>query len=1080
MADGKSKPKENPNGQPEVPKLGEIRKPENVQQIAGEKTEVKKEATKGTSEIKREVLQMEVNPDKETPSKIEKLDVSGNLESKEQKEGFDLLQTVAGTTLLAMLFDQGVKKETLKTFENIGSVGGPALAKLNPAERVSLKKLQEISAKPGTTLYVALKERWNKLVDRAHEIYDGAKKAKQSIESPKTKNTVAGQAEKEPTTLWGKIGGFVKEHPVLAAGIAIGGAFAVYKIFKWFTKSGDESGSGEKKEGFMDKILGNKWASRIKWGLGVSAGIFVLGRLIGNEDVGKWLKDHLGINITGNRLSQFLILLSHGEFINAFKVLLAGPDENFDVHRRMAEKIGKETGTKIDPETLKGIGGMKYEEFMSTIAQGKSAIAGVLGQIPGLNLLVGSSASAEQEQAVRKYFETHEEEIKRFKNPTTTVDNVLVNLDGASEGKTILPPEIAAINADIEKLPPEVKSAVQEMQKDMASIFPEAGFIEVLTQCKKTGINTKKLEELHLKLKQAEAEWGNAVKNCKSLDDLPNVAEKAQKLHEVSDELCVEVNKMTNELKYRRGWTEAELLAASQSWKIYRFLTQPPWRKEYAKYIVGKYLKKPFEIGKDIAASVKGIPNAELIGKEFKPNAPGGEIENDLKKTQEELKTARDKQTNLDKDVNAANEISVNEQKLNKSTIELLEKDLKINETRKSITDFQSELEKLKANKGSTARIAELERAIEQDQSMLRRYMNERLGHQAEFLKWNLKDQRLNFDLEFGANGREKPITKSHLEKMDAIAESVVTHRKQVELQIAEKMREAEELAKAQKPIKEIAKEINELRKTQIILDVGALENANKITTNWRTEWDLRTAMKGGVASKEVEDVMKTEKNQIQKTFSKILNGQQGGPSAKKLLTSNNLKLMGLFIGVGSVINFIDQNETKNFSKAIGQATIDTLPFISTASDIYSAASGEEWISGRKLDAKDRGLRAAFALGGALCDASELAGVFMSARSAYGVAKEARATGKSMKFAEALKASKGDVNSIEALREMSATGHWTMKMAMGGALGLMGYELIWKPVANVELSKQTIETLGDQVQNTNIPVTKIDAPLKKL
>ncbi len=1085
MADPKQKLNENPSDQnkkvPDVLKLGQIKASEIAPQIAAEKTDVKKETTKGTSEIKREVLQMEINPDKDTPLKIDKLDVQKGLETKEQREGFNMLEAVTGTTLLAMIFDQGIKKEALKPFENISSIGGPLLAKLNPAEKISLKKLQEIASKPGSALYAAMKERWDKLVDRGNEIYEGAKKIKENFNSPQQKPAEVPANQEKPKTFWENATKWMGEHKILTAGIAIAGSYGAYRMLKWMFSSKDKNGdekeeSGEKKESWFDKILGNKWVSRLKWTLGIGTGIFVLGRLIGSEDVGKWIKDKLGIDITGNRLSQFVMLLSEFKFIEAFKVLISGPDENLSVHRSMAEKISKEMGTTIKPETLKEIGGIKYDEFMSTIAEGKSAISGILGKIPGLNIFVGSAETAEQEKVLRAYFEKHADEIKRFKNSTTTVDQVLTNLDAESEGKTVLSPEIAAISADIEKLPPTVKPAVLEMQKDMTRVFPAEGIKEVLTNCKKNSIDTKKLETLYAQLKQAIAEWQDAIKKCKSESDLPGIADKAQKIHEINDQVCEEVNNLTNELKYRRGWTEAELLAATQSWKIYRFLSQPKWRKEYSKYLVGKYLKKPIELGKEAVTAVKGgALSSELIGKEFKPNATTAEIEEELKKATSELETAREKQKNLDANVNSAEKISVNDQKLNEKKIELLEKDELIHKTRKSVAEFEDELAKLKAkgSGGDAARIAELEKGIEQDKSLLRKYMNERLVKQGNFLDFKIKEQRLNLEKEFGASGKEVQITKGHFEQMDALADSVLTHRKQIDLQIGERFQAAEALAKEGKPIKEVAKEINELQKIKVKIDLGLVTDADKFTTGWKKSWDLRTAMKGGVVSTEVQDLMKAEKNQIQSTWSKILYGQKEAGGARKLLTNGNLKLYALFVGVGSVINFMDQKDTKDWSNSILQAGVDTLPFVSTASDFYSAASGEEYFTKRKLDAKDRGLRIAFGVGGALCDASELAGVFMSARAGLGVAKEARAVGKSMKLAEAIRASKGEVNSIEALREMSATGHWTMKMAMGGALGLMGYELFLKPAANVELSQETIGVLDNQVQNTNIESPKI-------
>ena len=129
MAEGKSKLKENPTGaqasEPEKQKPLPVEAPPREVEVAGGKKEVKQETAKGTSEIKREIFRQEVVPDKDTTDKIGKLDINRDLESKEQREGFEALQFVTSTTLLGVLMEAGRQLDFLKKFENITALTAP-------------------------------------------------------------------------------------------------------------------------------------------------------------------------------------------------------------------------------------------------------------------------------------------------------------------------------------------------------------------------------------------------------------------------------------------------------------------------------------------------------------------------------------------------------------------------------------------------------------------------------------------------------------------------------------------------------------------------------------------------------------------------------------------------------------------------------------------------------------------------------------------------------------------------------------------------------------------------------------------
>ena len=1104
MADNQQKPNENPQGQRKggAETIKEIlgggkQETAKATEIIAEKTGVKKETTKDAAEYHREMLQAEVVPDKETPAEIEKLDVNGTLESKEQKESFNMLLAVTTTTLLAVLYDQGVKKEDLKTFENVRNIGGPALAKLNPAERVSLKKLQEIASKPGSPLYKALKEKtWDRMVDRSYEIYQGAKKTLDHLNGQGQQPAEGTEGEKKPTGFFGKILNVAKEHPVLFAGGVALGLYGVYKIFKHFTSSDSDKGSNE--PGFIDKILGDKWGKRLKWTLGLGLGTFALGRLLGSEDIGKWMKDKLGINITGNRLSQFVVLLSDAiatfsltKLIEAFKVLFAGPDEHFEMHRIMAEKISKETGINVTPETLKSIGNVKYDEFMSKAGEGKGIISGLVGMLGKIPLLggaiqslvggfVGGGENVEEEAALRKYFEAHQEEIGHMKNVTTTVDDVLMNLGGGE--KPAPPPEATALDPIIGKLDtPEKKAMAKEIQADMGRLIPETDIITIITNCKKVGADTKKLEELLAERKQAFAELKLAMENNAEPQEM---ATKADKLFEVNNRLGEERNRMMVELMKRRGWTEVEVLAITHLPKAIQWFMQPAYKREYGKYLMAKYLKAPFALGKKAVDLARGVGKDGLIGREFKENATVAEIDEDLSRTKAERIQAENDQAAFESaKVNAPdNDIAKNNVEHNKKKIDLLKKDEEIHTKRKALASSEEKLNRLRSpNAGPSTEITLAEKDVMDNKSMLRSLTQERVVLQGDFLTKDIIKQRLDFAEAFGEKGKTGKLTKGYIDQMDQMQEAIGTHRKQIDREIASRMKEAEEVQKAGKDVKPLVREITGLQEARVRLDLGGFNAYQDLAKSWTKQWEIRKVLRGETSA-EAKALKDVEKNKLQKLWYNMMTGRQEGTEGISRGMFKTLKgkmyFYGAFIAAGSAINLMDKQQGEDWSKSIEQAAVDTLPFVSTYSDFYSAIEGQELVTGRKLEGKDQIFRALFGVGSALCDVTEFAGAMMRLRAAYGTMKEAKAIGKSVELDKLMRAMGAEgKDSVQALREMSQTGHWINKVAMGGALGLAGYALIYKPVASMELNPETIAILGDQVQDLDIEPPKIDHPM---
>ena len=1094
MADGKKdsidKPAERKAETPavETPRL-EREIPGVKPEIPGEKKEVKKETTKGTSEIRREIFRAEIVPDRETPSNIDALDINKGLETKEQKKDFNDLKLVTTTTLLGILYQSGLKPEFLRNLTNMASIRENTLPQPNNSETSALKKLKEIASHPNSTLYGILNNEWQRMVERSHEIYIASKQVELAMfggkpEQPAVmiKPGLEKPQEKKEEGFLNSAKKFVQDHPVLVAGIALAGTYGIYKIF-----SGPAEENTGKKKGVLETILGDKWGKRIKYGLGVGLGIFVLGRFLNAESIRDWLKKKSGIDITGNRLSQFIVLLSEGKIVDAFKTLLSGPDEHFATHKKMAEKISKETGTKVSPETLKAIGNMRYDEFMSIVGKGKSAVVELIAKIPipGITMLTGDPKIAAEEQNVRKYFETHNDQINKFKNDATTVDDVLIKLEGSGALETA--PETKGLELADNKLDsPEKQKLAREANDEIKNRWiSERNYAELLPAARKLKIDTKKIDRLIQKRKTALDTYTNAKKNNA---DAKVIAAAAQTVLDANNELGNELNKLTDELKYKHGWDETKLLAITHSSKIFTWIGMPQHKKEYGIYLLEKYIKKPYEAARGISRAVTGEVPAELVGREFKAGATVTEIEQEISRTRKELDTAKHNQPEYERlyAENRTNEKIETDHHLNEKKIKLLEKDLEIHEKRKTMAALEKELLDLKSKGGNPKKIAEIEKRIAEHGSILRTIQDERFKIQGEYLELHIKERRFRFEKEFGERGKQGILRREYIEQMDQLEKSISSHRKQLDRAIAERMKEAETLAKQGKDIKPICREINELYQTRVRIDVGGVDAFQSLAKRWTRDWKIRRAIGHGAVTTEAEGLMNAEANKMRRLFVSMMEG--GQVSTEKTGVSKTYHLLKgkfyfylPFIAVGTALHMFDKQNDLNFYKAIGQATVDTLPVVSTFSDFYSVITGKEYVTERKLDSKDRTVRALFGVGSAFCDATAFAGAAKRLRMGYTTIKEGRTIGKSVHISESLRAARApggkEIDSIEALREMSQTGRWIQQIAFAGALGLAGYSLIYQPVAERELSAETKAILGNTVKDLDIEPPKIDHKL---
>ncbi|MBP8016655.1 hypothetical protein KAZ01_01485, partial [Candidatus Gracilibacteria bacterium] len=239
---------------------------------------------------------------------------------------------------------------------------------------------------------------------------------------------------------------FTEEHPYLAVGGAVLGAYGLYKIFSGIFGGEDNSkGSEKKEEGFLSKIFdkipgGSAW----KWILGGVLGIFGLGKALESEGVKTFFKDTLNINIDENRLTKALELFAKFQIWDAIKVLIFGVDSmktsklTDEYTKQVGAEIQKSKGLtkEIDPALIKTISQCKANEYINT----SFSIGGVWDSFKGY---VKEKIGIEKEDPVKK---EHEKAVKEYLAEKTKgmkfgrdelVEDVLIKIIPDSTGTLI-------------------------------------------------------------------------------------------------------------------------------------------------------------------------------------------------------------------------------------------------------------------------------------------------------------------------------------------------------------------------------------------------------------------------------------------------------------------------------------------------------------------------------------------------------------------------------------------------------------------------------------------------------------------
>lgn len=413
-----------PQQKPKGPEVKVPAAPEVAREVAPtiqekQEKEITQKSGQERSGIALEILEARVLDGSENlTQEIEQIKLEETVET--QKNACQSLRVVLKGTL-NRLFKATISPKEIKKLTHLPEKVGHQAITFLPVEKAAFQKLQEILNGTGE-LSTLWKELWPEIVDADYTQYREAKGAQDAIESGKFRDTKGNG-----------IIDSIKAYPFIAAGIAAAGAYAIYKIYKFFTSSAakpeqEESGDSG---GLFSKV--KKWL--IGSGLAIG-GIFTLGQLLGKESLFKFFRDEFKIDINDSRIVQMLIALSHGDPLEALRVLFDGPNEYFHMYEDVISNVKAEQHDRLSHSCLRLMGKKKYKEFIAeeTKEGGASTAtkdaakkaAKEMGISETMLEFIGvGEAKEEQQKALKDYLKAHTDKIT---DPNVTVNGALAQI----------------------------------------------------------------------------------------------------------------------------------------------------------------------------------------------------------------------------------------------------------------------------------------------------------------------------------------------------------------------------------------------------------------------------------------------------------------------------------------------------------------------------------------------------------------------------------------------------------------------------------------------------------------------------
>ncbi|MEK7528864.1 MAG: pre-toxin TG domain-containing protein [Patescibacteria group bacterium] len=1036
-----------------------------------------KNANARVSELALERLTMEEKKrqfDPETPHLINSINFEESAEK--QRKRFDAAETVLVIMLSHMIAKGLIQPDELDSVQSVKS-WSTKLPSLEPkpgiAERALVRKMHESLENEGSDFYKELDAEWINIVSKAASFGPHIKEVLEA------EFQLHEEIDKQNDPWYVT---FFKTHPKLAIAGAIAGAtgafFMVRGALRWLgEKFGGEQSASDASNAPKEETSG--FWSKTKWILGGILTFFGVGKMLGLEGVSEYLTKH-GVPMDSNKILQVWTTISRNPFSlanwkTALEIVLGTLDQHKEMHAEVAEIANKEIeNTALTGSLIAQFGKEDYQSFIS----GKSAvleftkktasgIASAMGLSEGVLDFIGlNENSHKQAMKFQKFLEGRKDQIAQLTLPANaTVDTVLFELKKAGylgdkplpkneAGRTpqskedmkvtvsgsaertdlipLLPPAIGAMAREIEhefhtSLMPadeakKILDVFEEKKKDLEKSLTKARTSEEQESRRE---KLEEFNELFAKFAELyrtrEAALGIYTKSLKEHADIDVIAGNANAIFDINSEMVG----VAHDLTQRELWKVFAGLAVTQGNRF-----------AYAvKEIVGKPTKRDF-VFHLITRLFSGKTQESLNAiRSFSDKA-------------EEIAALQAREQMVDKHI--ANikaeydEVRIkikNSENLTTKDSEALSKYQWFKQEKKALAQRQvvADLERRLSLPATTAaQKTALSAQIEVEQKTLDVIDRKLLQRQQRAI-------RKEFEFETD--------TMSHTGKIDfdretEMFERMKGHEKALNRRFTDKMELLKKAAPSSPEAKTIMAEIQEIAKMKQDLWFQTTKSLDSLAVRiFPTRFNEHVVL------------------QYRRVYKKVMEGMTakvpGISAAKAVNAKGKLIFYGLTIAGGTALG---RDEFTDAWTAGKQAALDVAPVTGTFSDFYSMTTGKEYITGRKLDATERFIRGGFGAVGALSDVLLVVGVGVGIRGALTTVKLMRKSRDAIRIAKVIeeaRAAKTLAEQTKIMGKVAKIEKSARTIALAGTGALMGYQLVYQPIAELNMSKEMKELVGD-------------------
>ncbi|KKP37630.1 MAG: hypothetical protein UR27_C0004G0043 [Candidatus Peregrinibacteria bacterium GW2011_GWA2_33_10] len=1001
--------------------------------------------------------------DEETPRSIEAWDYNRPLNYPEQIT----LQTVL-TSLITKAQEKKLIDEEIKSPFELSLKLGSHLNYFNASERSLIRKFGGLLEHRDSFLDRQLRMLWP-------QIKQDVDKSTKEVEKIKS----------DPIKYFNGLGGMAK------AAIAIVGAYAAYKlvlkpVFNFLTEKNSEN-KPEKKGGIIGKLAL------------ILIPLLAFGGLFKGKELIDWFKEKLNYDFSLDNIKNFFenLIKNPWEAITSFfskdkNKEKEKPDEEYNkLHESTIKEIEKVTGKKIKPETIKQMGKEKFTDFyqeniFEKFIDDKIQEWGIFSTYIPIDAF--KTGFIEDSRSIRSYLKTHEEEINKLRQAGKITDDTKVNQvlemilnpdESYSESSTQEEIQekqeretyITSLNS------PEKKTLAREFEKNLLYLPSDKLIQSFLEKGEKSQkINIDLLKKLFAEKQTLMAEYCELLQSNAPIEE---IKEKIAQIHETYLDINEELKALYQEIMIIKNDETLLKLLLLQHDKILKalktYLTAPAIYKEYRSF---RRSKKIREAAQFISEKTK-TPKELMDQKISQSNTRVSEIDTEItqKQTAQAITIDESERKKLKYEIE-----NLNDQKKYHQFI----KDL--NEQKKLLLDKEQLLKTTSVPADRTR----IEGEIKTLKAQIDDVNIKKLDIEGRVLNIEARNLRTTLESDFGLAGESNKVIKSkHFEKIDNVGKKFLEYRSSLEEIIHKKATLLEEelikmdkgLAHDPTLIDKLKNEINDITKKQTNMEKNLFIGIDGfLNRSWQKIQEALHLNKitGPQSKQEIqklrEYVLKVYENQRiakrQTLTGKIAQGildnklfKIGGKKAKAIFLTTQLT-------IGTTMNTKETEGGKKvgIAQAATQTIADLAPVTGTLSDLYSAASGKEYFTGKSLEFGDRMWRLGFGLAGIPCDIASLAGIGLFGRTALGSLKAARLAGKGIDMARAAdilkdssKTTKELIEGNKTLKTITKVGDINRKIIIGTSLATIGVGLTIT-AADYVYSKGMQMVMGDSIE----------------